>query len=89
MIIQDAIEKLRAAEVDFLRGDEAYKYRWAQHERRTHTVLAWRRKFAGRASEAEFLLRRRLSPWKQRVQILWESAGQHWARLLHQALGSC
>jgi CelD/BcsL family acetyltransferase involved in cellulose biosynthesis len=75
--IQDAIERLHATEYDFLQGDEAYKYSWTKHRRQTRAIVLWKRNLAGELSRREFLLRRRLSPGKQRVQILWESAGQH------------
>jgi CelD/BcsL family acetyltransferase involved in cellulose biosynthesis len=73
MIIQDAIERLHATEMDFLRGPEDYKYFWTQRDRHTGMAVVWGQKLAGRSSEAEFLLRRRLSPWKHRVQVFWES----------------
>jgi CelD/BcsL family acetyltransferase involved in cellulose biosynthesis len=88
MIVQDAIERLHATEIDFLQGSEAYKYFWTERERHTCVALVWRKKFAGRASEAEFLLRRRLSPWKQRVQILWDSVGQRWRSMNENRRGA-
>lgn len=78
MVIQDAIERLHAVEVDWLRGSEEYKYRWTRQERHTFTVLTWGKMLRGAIGRSEFLLRRRLSPWKQRLRILWESAGQRW-----------
>ena len=86
MIVEDAADRLRATEVDLLRGNEEYKYFWTQVERRTRTVLVWRRRLAGRTSEAEFLLRRGLSPWKRRVGTLWKSASQRFRSAFSDAV---
>jgi CelD/BcsL family acetyltransferase involved in cellulose biosynthesis len=76
MVVEDAIERLQAAEVDLLRGAEPYKYFWTQQERHPRTVLVWQDRLAGRAGEAEYFLRRRLSPWKRGFQALVESGRQ-------------
>jgi CelD/BcsL family acetyltransferase involved in cellulose biosynthesis len=86
MSVQDAIERLHVTEVDFLRGAEAYKYSWTQRERHTGIAAVWGRKLASRTGEVEFLLRRRLSPWKQRVQTLWEVVGQRFCSARHPDL---
>lgn len=41
-------------------------------------ALVWEIKLVDGTNSAEFLLRGRFSPWKQPVQILWESGGQRW-----------
>jgi hypothetical protein len=87
MIFRDVIERLHGTEYDFLRGDEGYKYDWSKRQRCNRTVLAWRGSLASGLGRREFLLRRRLSPWKRRFQVLWESGGRRLGSLRGRRTG--
>lgn len=73
MIIQDAIERLHATELDFLRGQEEYKYFWTDQERRTHTLLYWGTSLRGKLGKLDSLLRQRLSLSRHQAGHLWNS----------------
>jgi CelD/BcsL family acetyltransferase involved in cellulose biosynthesis len=68
--IEDAI-RLGAAEFDFLRGDEPYKYAWKAADRENVRLLIWRSAFPSR-----------LAPWINRL----ERQVEHGARALARRL---
>jgi CelD/BcsL family acetyltransferase involved in cellulose biosynthesis len=66
------LEQYWAAEgddIDFLRGDEPHKNRWAAQLRSNQRLLVWQR--AGR------------SWWRQQLWFFWLPALQHWSPRLH------
>jgi len=67
MVIEDAIERLHASEIDFLRGSEEYKYFWTSQDRKTKTAFVWAKTSGGGISEREFTLRRRIAPRRRRA----------------------
>jgi len=71
MVIQDAIERLHAAEFDFLGGAEDYKFFWTEHARRTFSIHYWKRDVLGVAAIGEWWLRRHLGPQWRRLQRRW------------------
>ena len=71
MVIEDAIERLHAQELDFLRGTEEYKYFWATRDRKTRTILLWSTGIAARLRQSEFDLRRALAPVKRKGVEFW------------------
>lgn len=68
--IQDAIG-LGAAEFDFLRGDEPYKYAWKASDRENVRLLIWRPAFPSR-----------LAPWLNRLERQVEHGAKTIARRL-------
>jgi CelD/BcsL family acetyltransferase involved in cellulose biosynthesis len=73
-VVQDAIDRLRLRELDFLRGTETYKYLWGARDRHTSTQLYWKPTLTGALSASALALRRRLSSWRASVRI---AGGQH------------
>jgi CelD/BcsL family acetyltransferase involved in cellulose biosynthesis len=71
MVIEDAIERLHAQELDFLRGTEEYKYFWATRDRKTRTILVWSAGMMARLHQSEFDLRRTLAPLKRKGVEFW------------------
>ena len=71
MVIEDAIDRLHAQELDFLRGTEEYKYFWATRDRKTRTILVWSTGTMARLHQSEFDLRRTLAPLKRRGVEWW------------------
>jgi CelD/BcsL family acetyltransferase involved in cellulose biosynthesis len=71
MVIEDAIERLHAQELDFLRGTEEYKYFWATRDRKTRTILLWSAGVMARLHQGEFDLRRALAPVKRKGLEFW------------------
>jgi CelD/BcsL family acetyltransferase involved in cellulose biosynthesis len=71
MVIEDAIERLRAQELDFLRGTEEYKYFWATRDRKTRRILLWSTGMMARLGQSEFDLRRALAPVKRKSIEFW------------------
>jgi CelD/BcsL family acetyltransferase involved in cellulose biosynthesis len=71
MVIEDAIERLHAQELDFLRGTEEYKYFWATRDRKTRTILLWSAGVMARLHQGEFDLRRALAPVKRKGLDSW------------------
>jgi CelD/BcsL family acetyltransferase involved in cellulose biosynthesis len=68
--IEDAIQ-LGAAEFDFLRGDEPYKYAWKASDRENVRLLIWRSAFPSR-----------LAPWLNRLERQIEHGAKAVARRL-------
>jgi CelD/BcsL family acetyltransferase involved in cellulose biosynthesis len=68
--IEDAI-RLGAAEFDFLRGDEPYKYAWKATDRENVRLLVWRPAFPSR-----------LAPWLNRLERRVEHGAKAVARRL-------
>lgn len=60
-VLEDAINRLRLREFDFLRGDEAYKRLWTDRVRHTSTWLGWRPRARARLHRLQWHLRRRLA----------------------------
>jgi CelD/BcsL family acetyltransferase involved in cellulose biosynthesis len=71
MVIEDAIERLHAEELDFLRGTEEYKYFWATRDRKTRTILLWSTGIMSKLRQSEFDLRRALAPLKRKGVEFW------------------
>jgi CelD/BcsL family acetyltransferase involved in cellulose biosynthesis len=71
MVIEDAIERLHAQELDFLRGTEEYKYFWATRDRKTRTMLLWSTGMMATLRQSEFDLRRALAPVKRKSLEFW------------------
>lgn len=68
MVLEDAIERLHCTELDFLRGEEEYKYFWTPLRRQTTTLLIWGDCFSSRISRAGFILGRKLLQWRKPIQ---------------------
>ena len=89
-IFEDAIERLRATEYDFLRGTEPYKYTWTNQERRTSTMRYWSNTSVARIAKAEHGVRLRVSRLRSLLRSRFR-AGSHGSSRSRsvQKLGIC